>query len=518
MAVRPTPGQLAIIKVAYDGLEPIQLPEAERDLARQAFGNVERVPPDCRRVICAVCGARAGKSYILAALRLLHLAFTVPLDTLAPGEQGKGFIVAPDTRLSADTFRYIIGALEGKRGLRAKVLFQDRDSVTFTRPDGKVVQISCVPATRGGSSVRGRSLFGAVLDEACFFRDERTGVVNDTEIYKALLPRILPGGQLICISTPYAETGLMFDLFTKNWGEPSTCLAVTAKTLFMRPTMRAVVEGERKRDPISAAREFDAKFISVASGHLFDASAVDAAIWKGDFPKKQVGMTVTAGVDLGFSHDSSALVVACMVGNVRYIVDIVEMMPEPGAPLSFSTVMETIAKRAKAWGAEAIVADGHYREAVVDYLDKYDLGFVPAPTGQKGKTSTYSFSKALMLGGHIRIPDNERLIRQLKEVEVRPLAGGGMAITSPTWRGGGHGDIVSAAVLALYRLGGFDLEEDRRPKTRAEREARMVEEDIARRVAEVEKRKNGLWWESDSADLDNWDRLLQTGGTGERWS
>jgi hypothetical protein len=265
--------------------------------------------------------------------------------------------------------------------------------------------------------------------------------------------------------------------------------------------MAKIVEAERKRDPVSASRELDAKFISIASGHLFDASAIDAAVWD-TMPAKTPGMVVTAGCDLGFSHDSSALVIACQVGSVRYVVDVLEMVPEPGKPLSFGTVMESFAERAKFWGADGIVADGHYREAVLEYLNRYDLGFIPAPAGMKGKTTTYSFVKSLIHGGNVRIPDHERLVQQLKEVEVRPSSGGALSISSPTWRSGGHGDIVSALVLALYRLGGYDVED--RPVTRAERDKRAEDEAIDRRIAAVEKKKDGDWWETERADLDKW--------------
>ena len=64
--------------------------------------------------------------------------------------------------------------------------------------------LEALPATRGGSALRGRSLVGAVLDEAAFFRDEDYSV-NDAEIYRAVAPRILPEGQTIIASTPWAE-------------------------------------------------------------------------------------------------------------------------------------------------------------------------------------------------------------------------------------------------------------------------------------------------------------------------
>ena len=58
--------------------------------------------------------------------------------------------------------------------LARMVAAETADSVTIERPDGRRVVIECLPATRGGSAVRGRSLVGAVLDESAFFLGTRT--------------------------------------------------------------------------------------------------------------------------------------------------------------------------------------------------------------------------------------------------------------------------------------------------------------------------------------------------------
>jgi hypothetical protein len=107
-------------------------------------------------------------------------------------------------------------------------------------------------------------------------------------------------------------------------------------------------------------------------------------------------------------------------------------------------------------------------------------------------------AKTLIHGGHVRIPDNERLIRQLKEVEVRPTSGGGMSVSSPTWRTGGHGDIVSALVLALYRLGGFEVDDEAESKSKDD-------EEVEARIRKLEKDRSLQWWETSSpVDLDQW--------------
>jgi hypothetical protein len=278
LGVQLTPAQFVLTTVAYDGVDPIDLPPKQREIARSLFGAVDRIPQEARSVLVAVCGARAGKSYVLCALRLLHLAMTVSLDPLAYGEAAVGLIVAPDMRLGRQTLRFAWGAAKKSPEIAQLVQSDSADSFTIDR-DGRAVRLEVLPATRGGSAVRGRSLAGAVLDECAFFRDENY-TVNDAEIFRAVAPRILNGGQLIVASTPWAEGGLLYELFRDNHGDPDTALAVHAPTLVMRDDRAtiALVHREQRRDPDNAAREFGAEFMTTGSGLFLDGAAVDRAV------------------------------------------------------------------------------------------------------------------------------------------------------------------------------------------------------------------------------------------------
>ena len=112
--------------------------------------------------------------------------------------------------------------------------------------------------------------------------------------------------------------------------------------------------------------------------------------------------------------------------------------------------MTHFAAVAARYGAKYVRADGHYRESISEHLQSSRLYLVPAPEGAVGKAESYQVARSLLLEGRVRLPKHERLLRQLREVVSRPTAGGGVSVSSPRWRTGGHGDIVSALVLALY--------------------------------------------------------------------
>jgi hypothetical protein len=189
---------------------------------------------------------------------------------------------------------------------------------------------------------------------------------------------------------------------------------------------------------------------------FFDAglieSCVDDTITGGRVAKP--GELVRAGADFGFRSDSSALAIGHLVGELVVCAELLERRPEPGKPLVPSETVRDFRDRCYAHGASFVTADGHYREAIVEHLGT--LPFADAPSQPH---EAFVRVRTLMREGRIRIPRHERLIRQLREVEARPLPGGGMSIHMPRWRTGGHGDLAQAFVLMAASLGGERIEE-----------------------------------------------------------
>lgn len=481
LGVKPTYGQEVLIRM-MDGEKPHELPESMREDARLCVGGVEDWPDGIDHLMAIVAGRRAGKSYVLSALPLLYQALHVDISSLAPGEFASAILVAPDIRLARQTSRYILGAIQNHPQLKKFLKSGNVDGMVIERPGEGSVIIEILPATRGGSAVRGRAVVGAVLDEAAFFYDE-DHVVNDEEIFRALIPALLPGGRVFVASSPYAEKGLLWDLYKQNFGHPVSALVFWAPSAFMRPQLRKLIDRERLRDPDNAQREYDARFVSANSGIFFDPRSVDASITGGIDPTPPPGALVTVGCDFGFQSDSSACVVVHRVGATRRVAEIVELRPNPDKPLKPSEVVETFAEVAKRHGASAVVADAHYRMAIQELLSTYELGLIPAPEGQKGKALTYQFTRQLLNQGLVQLPDHDRLVGQIREVEYRPTSGGGISLSSPRKRSGGHGDLVSAMVLALYQYGGFEIADPGPPKGsrlwHQQEEERMLEERIA---------------------------------------
>ncbi len=459
VGVQLTTAQEIITSIAFDGANPRLKEHKDPKLCevRKCFGELPDGPvdPDVRSIVVGVCGARGGKTYVFIALRLLHLAMSLDLSALAPGEMASAPIVAPDMRLARQALRYVKGIVESKL---QSYLEEDNADQVVLNVRGRKVAIEALPATAGGRAVRGRSLVGAGLDEAAFFRDSDS-VVNDEEIFKAVAPRIVPGGQVLVMSTPWSEAGLLYTMFEENWGRPTTALAIHAPTTLLRPDKRTagMVARERKRDPENARREFDAVFMNTSGAQFFDTRTVDAAFDRYVKERPREGykiLATTVGADLGFTADHSAFAAVGRTGEgseERYrLQDTETLRPAKGAPLKPSEVMTSLVGFAKKNYCETVWGDIHYQELVRETVSNAGLSFAEAPAGNEGKIEQYSKVRAMFAEGLPSLMEVDGLRDQLLGVTKKPLPGGGMTIQQKRSKTGGHSDLASALVLALW--------------------------------------------------------------------
>lgn len=440
------------MQVLFDGIDPADLPADDRETARKLFGDVERVPALARSVVCTVAGGRSGKTY-LSALRLLHLALTADLSKLAPGEKAFAAIVAPDLDLARQALGYCAGAARQHPQIKAIVVSDTTDALVIRRGSQQVA-IRPFAASRGGVTGRGKSLVGLLLDETCFFRDAASGVVNDEAIYKAASPRVMEGGQTLVASTPWAASGLLHGFWRDNFGKPRVALVAHAATGTMRsaPHILGIVERERARDPDNARIEFDAEWGVASATSFFTAEELDGA-FDASLPPSRLprpGERASAGGDLGFARNSSALAVVHDLGDQVVLGELVEHRAAKGAPLKPSVVCAALAATAARHGCPSVVADGHYREALREHLDASGLVLRPAPTVP---AEAWVALRSAMREQALRLPEHALLRSQLAAVRGKRGTGGTLTISQPTTPDGRHGDLAASLALSVWGLG-----------------------------------------------------------------
>jgi hypothetical protein len=451
--------QRVFVRVAFDGLEPGDLTGDDHKAARQLFGDCDRIPPEARSVLAMLKGARVGGTW-LCSLWLLYRACVADLSGLAQGETGFAVIVAPDMRLGRQALRFALGAAEHSPEIAPLIEASTADSFTLLRPDGCRVTIEALPATRGGSALRGRTLVAALMDESSFFRDRDSGVVNDSELYRALVVRCtIAGAKLLVVSTAWLESGVLQELVTKNHGAPSAALACIAPTLLMREgdaRIAQVVAEERERDPENAAREFDCVTLGAGTSQFFPDEVI-AVCTRADMPlviDTPRRRTAGAGCDPAFAAggDAAALVIAHEdAEDVAVVAEISELRgTEARVPGDVCSAWAVVAKRHHASG---VASDSHYRESLREHFRTAGLSLLEAENTNAGKVETYTAARDRMARGKVAIPAGQkRLLQQLREVMVKRETGGRTRIFSPR-KNGAHGDVASAFVLALWALG-----------------------------------------------------------------
>lgn len=297
-----------------------------------------------------------------------------------------------------------------------------------------------------------------IADEVSLWRNEKTGANPAETILAFLRPTMAtqPNAKMFLSSSPFST----LDAHHKacEMGSNATQIVRYAPTWVANPTITEEQSHVLEPDPIEWNRQFNAIPMSAGSLCFFDPIAIERAIDTSlILPlSPRAGDIVTAGGDFGFRSDSSALAVAYRRGETYYTAELLELRPQPEEPLKPSMVVKTFADVLKTHGCSYLTADGHYRQSISEHLETENLHFTIAPEGAKGNQEVYVRFRRLLLDGQIKLPNNERLLDQLKQVTSQPTAGGAISIKQPR-TSGGHGDVVSALVLACYQRGGSEI-------------------------------------------------------------
>ena len=473
-----TPAQIAFVSVAYDGADPVDLsdepvgghtpPVTLRALALSIFGGAERIPRKARRIVVARFGRGSAKTLLSAARGIWRMAYA-DLSRCGPGDVARVIVASPrkgdQSNIALQVARTFAEQVAGRLGW--EFVSDSATSFVILRRDGREVEFTTVAKSRGGDAARGFSIVDAIIDESEFVSpSDPSSQITDGQIVSAIMPRLLPGGCVSLISTPWPAQSTTSDLFEKNFGQPSNALVAFGPTALMRcwtdPAREdlcaqyvetlELIESERERDPGEALREFDC-VCSAVGGMYFNTSDIERAVDRGIVVTKN---RATGGLDLGYRNDSSGAVagerqaaVAPMDG-LRFVVTLCSLVaPLPGIPLEPSMVIRGFAIELLNVGCPMVVADQHEFTSAQEHGRNNGIRVMPG-YGPTEREKAFAHLRDLFREGRVSIPDNPALVRQLKSVMSRPQIGGGLQIVLPRGRGTGHADLVSALVQAAW--------------------------------------------------------------------
>jgi len=201
---------------------------------KKVFRKVaKRKPGGPFREVFIIAGRRSGKSFITSLVAIFLALFFDYRPYLKAGERGVIQILAVDRAQARVIFNYICGILNSTDILRQYVIKELTERIELkTNVDIEV-------ATCSYKAIRGRTVVACLCDEIAFWDVE--GKNPDKEVITAIRPSMgtIPTSKLICLSTPYAKRGVLYDAFERSFGrdDPDT-LVIQAESLLLNPTRR----------------------------------------------------------------------------------------------------------------------------------------------------------------------------------------------------------------------------------------------------------------------------------------
>ncbi|MBA7497178.1 hypothetical protein ES702_07789 [subsurface metagenome] len=399
--------------------------------------GLRSLPNKQARECYVVAGRRSGKSFISAIIAVYQSAFHNWNQYLSAGEKAFFYVIAVDRDQARTVKNYVSGVLHSTPSLEKMVLKDTTWEVELT--NNTVIKIM----TCGYRGIRGRFLIGAVCEEIAFWRDEFSANPA-TEILRALRPGMIriPNSLLLAISTPYSQSGLLFETYTEHFGATSddSPLIFKADSKTMNPTIpRSEIVREYRRDATAARSEFGAEFRQDLEQFL-SLERLEAVIIPHRYELPPVeGVKYYAFIDsssgildsfaLGISHRDER--------TGRILLDCNREIKPPFKP---SSAIKELADVIKSYGVSFVVGDKFALGFVREMFQDNSIMFQSSEL-----TTSENFLNFLPLVSNLNceILDDKRLIFQLRSLERRTGRFGKDQVSHPP---GQHDDLAIAAV------------------------------------------------------------------------
>jgi hypothetical protein len=382
----------------------------------------------------AIVGRQSGKTRLAAAIA----TFEAISAEREPGSDLFAVLVAQDQRAALRTsFRYAAAPFEASAMLRHSIVSQTADTVAL-ETGVTLAAYPCRPA-----AVRGLRARVVVVHELAFFIST-DGRPTDVEMLRALRPTLATtGGKLIVLSSPYAQTGALYDLHKRHFGkDDSTTLVWQASAPEMNPTLPADYLERMRQDDFEAYRsEVLGEFRAGVSAFLV-ADALAACVVEGRRELAPVdGVHYSAFADpSGGGKDAFAVAIEHRAGE-RIVVDCVRAWMPPFNPPG---VVAEAAELLKAYHCNEVTGDRYAgewpREAFRAHNVEYEIS-------ELDRSRLYLELLPVANAGTVELPNDTKLLAELRGLERRRGTAGRDRVDH---RPGSHDDRANAVAGVVY--------------------------------------------------------------------
>lgn len=455
----------------------IRLEKLEQTVLQKLCGY--RVPaPSGYGEGIVIAGRRAGKSIVAACVGLFECIVRGDehMQWLAPGQRGYVAIISRTQRQALELFRYARSIVERNPELHALLECDPLESQSggeLRFKNGTVLTV--MVASR--SSIRGYTFLATILDEFAWVAYDEASSDPDIEIVSAarfamVAPAGAPRRRLLVISSPAAKMGFVYESHRQFYGKSNDLVLVAHGDTFTfnESISPAALESERIRDPQRYRREVEAEFLDSVSPFL-DGDLVNAAARDPDayvFGANRYPGSTTLGpgqygghcaaIDLAFKRDSSALAIGRVEEQIdglppRYVVCGVWIWtPQPGQPLVVEQVLSQISAICRRYGVNWVACDQFAFQPLQESARRYGIDLHEIPATNQSKVEIFTRLRELLISRRLSLPADERLLRELRELEARVSQSNNIVIGHPM-RASAHDDVACAVAWLVYVLG-----------------------------------------------------------------
>jgi hypothetical protein len=345
---------IVFIKAIYG----LPLEPGELEVFRHHTGRTTYAPPPAGfKTVAAIVGRQSGKTAIAATLA----AFEAIQAADEPGQRGPLYVpaIAQDHRATLRVlFSYATAPFELPL-LKGHVVNQTTDTLTLKNGVMLAAYPCRPPALRG---IRARV---AICDEIAHYRSTEGNPV-DVEMLRAVRPTLATtGGRLILLSSPYGQSGSLWDLYRLHFAKDDSPVLIWKGTApEMNPLLPVdYLERMKEDDPEGYRSEVLGEFRAGVTA-LFDPAAIDACVVPGRRElRPQAGVVYRAFVDVsGGRHDAFAL---CIGHRERELI-VVDVLRAWASPFNPSGVVSEAGALLRQYGVMRVRGDDFGAEWTVE--------------------------------------------------------------------------------------------------------------------------------------------------------
>lgn len=424
--------------VALKALYGLPLDDADLDVFRRHTGR-SGPRPGGYAAAANITGRQSGKTLTAGDIVTFEAA-TAPRDGSADGAYA--VLVAQDMRgAMRAAFRTVCANFDRVPMLARMVTGRTADSLALD--NGVTIAVyPCRPA-----AVRGIRALVAVADELAFYRGS-DGNPTDTEMLRALRPALATtGGKLIVLSSPYGQSGALWDLHRQHHGrDESSTLTWQATAPEMNPTLPAdYLRRMEEEDPDAYRSEVLGEFRAGLST-LLDPAAIEACVAdRAELPRRDGVEHVCFADFSGGMRDAAAAATAFRDGE-RVVVSAVRGWP---APHNVEQVVGEVVAFARSYGCHRIVADRYAAEFPRRAAERHGATLA---VSELDRSALYLELVPRVLSGGVELPNDPATLRELRGLERRRGYAGRDRVDH---RPGAHDDRANALAGAVHLAGGW---------------------------------------------------------------